>query len=91
MLSYSDRVALSLAGAALNKEIGMNPMRLGYLFSGFSWAYVLASCLPAALLDRFGSKNVYGISIIVWSCVRFLCEYLRDIWVPARHLRPFLS
>jgi|HubBroStandDraft_6_1064221.scaffolds.fasta_scaffold156743_3 ACS family glucarate transporter-like MFS transporter len=71
-LSYSDRVALSLAGAVLNKEIGMNPMRLGYLFSGFSWAYVLVQLPSGDLLDRLGSKNVYGISIIVWS----LCAVL---------------
>ncbi len=71
-LSYSDRVALSLAGAAMNKEIGMSPMRLGYLFSGFSWAYVLGQLPSGGLLDRFGSKRVYGISIIVWSMCAFL-------------------
>src|SRR6266568_4347547 len=71
-LSYSDRVALSLAGAVLNKEIGLSPMRLGYLFSGFSWAYVLGQLPSGGLLDRFGSKKVYGISIIVWSLCAFL-------------------
>src|ERR1700694_961839 len=71
-LSYSDRVALSLAGAALDKEIGMSPMRLGYLFSGFSWAYVLGQLPSGGLLDRFGSRRVYGIAIILWSICAFL-------------------
>ena len=39
--SYGDRVALSIAGAAMAKDISMDPLKLGYLFSGFSWAYVL--------------------------------------------------
>ena len=71
-LSYSDRVALSLAGASMDKDIGMNPMRIGFLFSGFSWAYVLGQLPSGGLLDRFGSKKVYGISIILWSICAFL-------------------
>jgi MFS transporter, ACS family, glucarate transporter len=71
-LSYSDRVALSLAGPALSKEIGMTPMKLAYLFSGFSWAYVLGQLPSGGLLDRFGSKKVYGISIVVWSVCAFM-------------------
>lgn len=75
-LSYSDRVALSLAGAAMDKDIGMSPMRLGYLFSGFSWAYVLGQLPSGGLLDRFGSKKVYGISIIAWSLCAFLIGFV---------------
>jgi MFS family permease len=37
---------------------------MGYLFSGFSWAYVLGQLPAGGLLDRFGSKRVYGISIL---------------------------
>jgi ACS family glucarate transporter-like MFS transporter len=38
---YGDRVALSLAGAAMAKAITTTPTRMGYLFSAFSWAYGL--------------------------------------------------
>ena len=38
---YVDRVALSLAGAAMGKAITLTPTRMGYLFSAFSWAYGL--------------------------------------------------
>ena len=44
--SYGDRVMLSIAGIALSKALHMDAVRLGYLFSGFSWAYVAAQ-LPA--------------------------------------------
>lgn len=73
--SYGDRVALSLAGTSMQKAINLTPIRLGELFSGFSWAYVLGQLPSGGLLDRFGSKRVYGISIIVWSTLAFLTAF----------------
>jgi MFS transporter, ACS family, glucarate transporter len=70
--SYGDRVALSIAGAAMSKDISLSPLKLGYLFSGFSWAYVLGQLPSGGLLDRYGSKRVYGISIVCWSICAFL-------------------
>jgi len=70
--SYGDRVALSIAGTVMGKDISMDPVRLGYLFSGFSWAYVLGQLPSGILLDRYGSKRVYGLSIVVWSICAFL-------------------
>src|SRR5260370_9763800 len=65
--SYGDRVALSITGIAFSKDLHMDAVKLGYLFSGFSWAYVVGQLPAGGLLDRFGSKRVYGISIICWS------------------------
>jgi len=65
--SYGDRVALSITGIAFSKDLHMDPVKLGYLFSGFSWAYVVGQLPAGGLLDRFGSKRIYGISIICWS------------------------
>jgi ACS family glucarate transporter-like MFS transporter len=73
--SYGDRVALSIAGAAMAKDISMEPLKLGYLFSGFSWAYVLGQLPSGGLLDRFGSKRVYGFSIVAWSTCAFLTGF----------------
>ena len=73
--SYGDRVALSIAGAAMTRDIHLDPIRLGYLFSGFSWAYVLGQLPSGGLLDRFGSKRVYGTSIILWSICAFLTGF----------------
>ncbi|HUA98203.1 MAG TPA: MFS transporter [Terracidiphilus sp.] len=73
--SYGDRVALSLAGNSMSKAIHLTPIRLGELFSGFSWAYVLGQLPSGGLLDRFGSKRVYGISIILWSFFAFLTAF----------------
>ncbi len=73
--SYGDRVALSIAGTAMGKDILLDPVKLGYLFSGFSWAYVLGQLPSGVLLDRFGSKRVYGIGIVAWSVCALLTGF----------------
>jgi MFS transporter, ACS family, glucarate transporter len=73
--SYGDRVALSIAGLAMAKDLHLDPLRLGYLFSGFSWAYVAGQLPAGALLDSFGSKRVYGISILCWSICAVLVGF----------------
>ncbi|MCC8938384.1 MFS transporter [Bradyrhizobium sp. Arg68] len=66
-VNYADRATLSIAGPALSKELQLDPIAMGYVFSAFGWSYVVAQVPCGWLLDRFGSKWVYAISIIVWS------------------------
>lgn len=73
--SYGDRIALSITGIAFSKDLHMDAVKLGYLFSGFSWAYVVGQLPAGGLLDRFGSKRVYGISIICWSICGVLAGF----------------
>ena len=73
--SYGDRVVLSIAGVAIARDIGMDALRMGYLFSAFSWAYVAGQLPAGGLLDRFGSKRVYGISIFCWSVCALLVGF----------------
>jgi len=75
--SYGDRLALSVAGVAIARNVHLDPLKMGYLFSAFSWAYVLAQLPSGALLDRFGSKKVYGIGIVVFSICALLTGVAR--------------
>jgi ACS family glucarate transporter-like MFS transporter len=71
-VNYADRATLSIAGSALSKELHLDPVAMGYVFSAFGWSYVIAQVPGGWLLDRFGSKWVYAISIIVWSLFTML-------------------
>ncbi len=73
--SYGDRVVLAIAGISFAKDLHLNPVEIGYLFSGFSWAYVLAQLPSGWLLDRFGTKQVYGTSILAWSLFAALAGF----------------
>lgn len=80
--SYGDRIALSMAGTAMERALALDPVKLGFLLSGFSWAYVAGQLPSGGLLDRFGSKRVYGISIISWTICAFLTGFAGYV-VPA--------
>jgi MFS transporter, ACS family, glucarate transporter len=70
--SFADRSALSQAAASMPRDMDLSPQRMGYLLFGFGWAYALGQLPSGGLLDRFGSKRVYGIAIILWSAFAFL-------------------
>ena len=48
---------------------------MSYLLFAFGWAYALGQLPSGGLLDRFGSKRVYGIAIIGWSVCAFLTAF----------------
>ena len=66
-VNYADRATLSIAGPALSKELHLDPVAMGYVFSAFGWSYVIAQVPGGWLLDRFGSRWVYAFSIVIWS------------------------
>jgi ACS family glucarate transporter-like MFS transporter len=71
-VNYADRATLSIAGSALADDLGLDPVAMGFAFSAFGWAYVLGQVPGGWLLDRFGSKRVYVLSVFLWSVFTFL-------------------
>ena len=66
-INYADRATLSIAGPEMAKDLGLNAVEMGYIFSAFAWSYVLAQLPGGWLLDRYGSKWVYAGAIFFWS------------------------
>lgn len=66
-VNYADRATLSIVGPDLARELGLDPVGMGYVFSAFAWSYVLAQLPGGWLLDRWGAPRVYGWSIALWS------------------------
>jgi D-galactonate transporter len=71
-LNYADRATLSVTGSAIRAEFGLDAIHMGYIFSAFSWAYVLAQVPAGWVLDRFGARRVYAGSIFLWSLFTLL-------------------
>jgi MFS transporter, ACS family, glucarate transporter len=72
--SFADRSALSQAVAAMPKGLDLS-QRMGTLLFAFGVAYALGQLPSGGLLDRFGSKRVYGMAIIGWSICAFLTAF----------------
>ncbi len=71
-INFADRATLSIVGTDLAKQLKFDPVAMGYVFSAFSWAYVICQIPGGWLLDRFGSKVIYGWSIALWSLFTLL-------------------
>ncbi|WP_313353777.1 MFS transporter [Kosakonia cowanii] len=71
-VNYADRATLSIAGTDVAKELQLDSVSMGYIFSAFGWAYLLMQIPGGWLLDRFGSKRVYTHSLFFWSLFTFL-------------------
>jgi ACS family glucarate transporter-like MFS transporter len=67
MFNYADRATLSITGSAIQKDLGIDAVSLGYMFSAFAWSYVAAQIPGGWLLDKFGARIVYAFSIGLWS------------------------
>lgn len=70
-VNYADRATLSIAGAAVAKDLQLDALSMGYIFSAFGWAYLLMQIPGGWLLDKFGSKRVYTYSLFFWSLFTF--------------------
>lgn len=78
-LNYADRATLSIVGPALTQELKLDAVALGYLLSAFSWTYVLLQIPGGWLLDRWGAKRVYQLSILLWSVFTLLQGFVGHI------------
>src|SRR3974390_2056236 len=74
-INYADRATLSITKTSLSNDLKLNSLWMGYLFSGWAWSYVLGQIPAGWLLDRFGSKRVYGAGIFLWSFFVFLMGF----------------
>lgn len=90
IVNYADRATISLAGASLQNELGISPVELGYVFSAFGWAYVLGQVPGGWLLDRFGSKRVYGTGLLLWSFFTFLQGFVGGLGAQSALLALFV-
>lgn len=77
--NYGDRATLSIAGSEMAKDIGLDPVGMGYVFSAFSWAYVIGQITRWLVAGPF------------WFKTRLLLVdlYLVDVYLAAR-LRRYL-
>ena len=75
MINYLDRTVISVAAPMLSKELGVSAALMGLAFSAFSWTYAAAQIPGGILLDRFGVRLTYFVSVTLWS----LCTVLQGL------------
>ena len=71
LVSYFDRVNLSVSKDALFGAFGISAVMFGFLSSAYNWPYMLLQLPSGLLLDRFGVRRVGIISTFIWTLASF--------------------
>lgn len=80
--STGDRATLSVAGPGIAKDLGIDPVNMGWLFSAFSWSYFLSQVPSGYIVDRTGAKIAILLSLAGWSATVFLTSGVGYIAYP---------
>jgi len=89
-INYVDRQILSLVKPILDKELGWSNEEFGIVNSAFQGAYAIGLLGFGWLVDRFGTKIGYGLSIGFWS-VAAVCHALVGSVTGFKAVRMFLG
>jgi MFS family permease len=67
VITYLDRVCISATQGAMSKELGLDRVQMGQVFSAFILGYVLFEIPGGWLADRFGARALLTRIVIWWS------------------------
>ncbi len=67
LITYLDRICISLIGVRIKNEFNLSNTQFGYVLGAFALSYALFE-IPAGILgDRIGQKKVFLRIVIWWS------------------------
>lgn len=67
VINYLDRSNLSVAAPQLGKDLGIDTIKMGVVFSAFGWSYAFCQVPGGWLADRANPRTMYAILIALWS------------------------
>jgi len=67
VITYIDRVGISVASPTISKELGLTRVQMGWALAAFGWAYALFEIPGGWLGDRIGPRRVLMRIVIWWS------------------------
>lgn len=66
-INYLDRIVLSVLLPEIEKEIRISPMIYGFILSAFQFTYTIGLLGMGVIIDKFGTRIGYLLSMILWS------------------------
>lgn len=67
VINYLDRSNLSIAAPELFRELSIDPVHAGLVFSAFGWTYALMQIPGGWLVDWVAPRTLYAAALILWS------------------------
>lgn len=80
VLTYLDRVCISVAGPRLQNDLSLSPHQWGLATSAFGIAYALFEIPSGHLADRFGARAMLTRIVVWWSAFTTLTGFVTNLW-----------
>lgn len=81
MLSYMDRVILSLLVAPMKRDLGISDTRVGLLQGlAFGLFYTLVGLPLGRIADTRNRRNLIAAGVVLWSLFTSACSLARSFW-----------
>ena len=71
-INYLDRILFSVLIPVIRSEMHINDQQYGYLTAAFQLAYTVGFLFAGKLIDRFGTRLGYTVSVVLWSLAAML-------------------
>ncbi|WP_306767922.1 MFS transporter [Martelella alba] len=75
-LSIGDRATLSVAGPHMQKDLGLDAIQLGWLFSIFGWSYAVGHAPAGWISDKLGIKKTIIGALLLWSLLTIFMGFV---------------
>src|SRR6266481_6347832 len=66
-ITYIDRVNVSTAASAFQRDLHLNNTQVGLVFSAFAYPYLIFQIIGGWVSDRFGARRTLTVSAIIWA------------------------
>ncbi|MEO6919166.1 MAG: MFS transporter [Collimonas sp.] len=80
VINYLDRSNLSIAAPELMRDLAIDPVRAGWIFSAFGWTYAAMQIPGGWLVDRVAPRVLYALALALWSlatvCLGFIGSFV---------------
>ena len=78
VINYLDRANLALALTVIGVDLHLDAFQKGLILSAFGWSYVLLQIPGGLVIDRFGPRLTFLISLFTWSTFTMLQALARS-------------
>lgn len=71
VINFLDRTNISIVGPELSRSLSLNPVQMGFIFSGFGWTYALLQIPASRFVDAVHPRSLYFTVLGLWSLATF--------------------
>src|ERR1700730_1324646 len=65
-ITYIDRVNVSTAASAFQRDLHLNNTQVGLVFSAFAYPYLIFQIIGGWVSDRFGARLTLTLCALIW-------------------------